>query len=500
MNVMWRRRLERLQRRWWVVVLVTIVALLAAVVSVSQSRPTYVGKSTLVLSGQAPEQDAVMMLGYLTIFRDPATIPRLRAKTTVPDTVTFDASTVASSPILSIQATADDPTTAQIAAREMGVAFSDDINAVQKAGVENEIQDLQNQLDGLPRLDPNGATNPYYASLQERMDSARSSVSSQLLGLQPEAGVTENTPNIGSVLARGALGGLVLGILAALGLAALSTRLTNTDDLRDKTDVVPLIELPRPETRGADSVRRERLRVLANIINLEDLPKPTVIALADVGNASAARGIAVGLARSCAERGERTVLVYGDNAPTQPTGEPGYTEALTDSNRVPDLLVDGDVASLRVLLAGSTGGDRYSLATRERINAVLDELRPDADTIVIVSPSMNDVTDAQLVCAAADATILVIGIGARSGDVTSASATLERHALLLGAVLTDEPRHGLWPRRSPGDHQAPVAAVAAHEPHPSPADRGGPADESRSEVAELHTGAAALPVPEPDHA
>ena len=36
----------------------------------------------------------------------------------------------------------------------------------------------------------------------------------------------------------------MLGILAALGLAALSTRLTNSADLRDKTGVEPLVEMP----------------------------------------------------------------------------------------------------------------------------------------------------------------------------------------------------------------------------------------------------------------
>ena len=108
-------------------------------------------------------------------------------------------------------------------------------------------------------------TNDYYASLQERIDSARALKSNALQLLQPRAGVTENAPKIASRLVQGAAGGLVLGILAALGLAALSTRLTNAADLRDKTGVAPLVEVPDAGSGKLKRVRQERLRTLANL-------------------------------------------------------------------------------------------------------------------------------------------------------------------------------------------------------------------------------------------
>ena len=118
----------------------------------------------------------------------------------------------------------------------------------------------------------------------------RSLKSNELQLLQPRAGVTENAPKIVSRLVQGAVGGLVLGILAALGLAALSTRLTNSADLRDKTGVEPLVEVPDAGSVKLKRVRQERLRTLANLISLEDLPKPTVIALTDSRGGREARG------------------------------------------------------------------------------------------------------------------------------------------------------------------------------------------------------------------
>ena len=136
--------------------------------------------------------------------------------------------------------------------------------------------------------------------------------------------------------------------------------------------------------------------------------------------------------------------------PSQPAGGAGFNDALADSSLVHDVLKDGDVESLKILPAGSTLADRYSLMTRERIVAVLDELRTDADTIIVVAPSIAETTETQLVCAAADVTILVVTRGSsRAGDVTSAAETLAKaHAVLLGAVLIDRPNGKQRGRRS----------------------------------------------------
>ncbi|SCX07244.1 hypothetical protein [Mycolicibacterium fluoranthenivorans] len=464
MNSTWKRRIEQVRRRWWVVAVVTMLAVAGAAASALTTPTAYTGKSTLILSGQTPEQDAVMMLGYLTIFREPQTLPRLRAGTTIPDDVTFDAKTVASSPILTVEATASDPRTAQSAATAMGVAFSDDINAVQKAGTADNVTDLERQLGQIPHLDPNGATNPYYASLQERIDAARNNVSDQLMALQPEAGVTEVAPNIVSAIGRGALGGLVLGILAALGLAALSRRLTDGDELREKTGIEPLVELPR--AGESHMLRRDRLRVLANLISLEDLPKPTVIALTAGDDTWSARDIAAELAEVSARRGDRTILIHADNEPTWPAGNAGSTtgfnEALADPGRVRDMLRDSDIESLQILPAGARLADRYPLATRQRIVAVLHELQALGDVIIVAAPSISDTTDAQMLCSAADVSILVVAAGSRIDGIRSDIESLERaHAHVLGAVLIDRSAGRQRGRQStpPPDPYAETAAL-----------------------------------------
>jgi Mrp family chromosome partitioning ATPase len=321
----------------------------------------------------------------------------------------------------------------------MAEAFRDDINSVRRRATAEAIADLDRQLDQLlSQPAPDGSMNPLVPSVQARLDAIDGSTN-QLQNLQLRAGVTKIAPNIVLELVQRAVGGLLLGILAALGLAALSTRLVNSADLLDKTGIEPLVEVPGAGSITRNRLREERLRTLANIVSLQDLPKSTVVALTDSRGARGARDLAEALARLSAQQGYRTVLVYADNDASQQTQGAGFNDVLADSSLVHCVLKDGAVDSLKIVPSGSVVADRYALMSRERIDAVFDELRQDADTIVVVAPSIADSIDSQPICAAADHTMLVVARrSSRAGDVTSAvDALADAHAVLLGAVLID---------------------------------------------------------------
>ena len=67
--------------------------------------------------------------------------------------------------------------------------------------------------------------------------------------------------------------------MAALGSAAVSTRLTTAADLRDKTGVEPLVDIPVGGSFGRDGVREDQMRRLMNRVSLEVLPNSPVLAL-----------------------------------------------------------------------------------------------------------------------------------------------------------------------------------------------------------------------------
>jgi len=91
---------------------------------------------------------------------------------------------------------------------------------------------------------------------------------------------------------------------------------------------------------------------------------------------------------------------------------------------------------LTIISYGSSAAGRSCL-TRERLGSVLDEIGTRADTVIVVAPSISSTTDAQIVCAAADTTLLIAGVGSTTAnDVQSAVATLRKtHAEPIGVVL-----------------------------------------------------------------
>ncbi|HKV20660.1 MAG TPA: hypothetical protein VJR50_16615, partial [Mycobacterium sp.] len=390
--------------------------------------------------GLTPDQNATMAVGYATLFNEPETSGRLKAKLGLPDGIAFEARTVAASPILIIEATASEPRAAQDAAQRMAEGFRDDINAVRNAGYEKSIQDTENQLDSLmSQREPDGNMNPLVPVVQARLDAMRGDAAGQLEVLQPRAGVTTTDTNLLFQLGQGVLGGLLLGVLAAMGLAALSPRLVGPADLKDKTGAEPLVEIPAGDSRAANRLREDRFRELANLISLQNPSRAAVIAVADSPRTSGATVVAEAVARLSAQRGNRTVLVYADSDASQSDGDVGFNDVLSNARLVPDSLHDGAVDRLKVLPAGSHNSDRYALMSRARIDAVVDQIRACADTVVIAAPPAAHATDSLPVCTAADFTILVVDKRtSRPNEVAAAvDALTDANAVLLGAVMID---------------------------------------------------------------
>jgi capsular polysaccharide biosynthesis protein len=438
MNPVLKRRIEQVRRGWWIVLLIAGVGAAVAVL-ISLTQPTtYVGKSVLILSstGRSPDQDATVAVGYAKLFNEPATVNRLRQAANIPDDIQFEAQTVAASPILTIAATADGPAVAQDAAQQMAQTFSEDVNSVRQNGTEKAIQDLQRQVDDLrAQPQPNGVIDPQLGVMQDRLDAMKSDTTNQLTELQLRAGVTEVAPVIGLNLATGVLGGLLLGVFAAIGLASLSTKIRTAEDLVHKTGIEPLAEVPAAGSVELAIVRDERIRALANTISLQDLPKSPVIALTDCSRVRAALDVATELAELSARQGLQTVLVRVDTAEVDPAKK-GLTDALADTSLVPALLQADQTEMLTIISYGSSAAGRSCL-TRERLGSVLDEIGTRADTVIVVAPSISSTTDAQIVCAAADTTLLIAGVGSTTAnDVQSAVATLRKtHAEPIGVVL-----------------------------------------------------------------
>ncbi|MEV3902901.1 hypothetical protein AB0K11_11315 [Mycobacterium sp. NPDC050551] len=448
-------RLEQIRRRWWVVVAGVALGVLTGLLVSWNTGTTYVGKSTLMLSGRAPEQDAVMVIGYLTLFNDPGTVERLKDANAVPADVDVEGRTAGASPILSIDATARDPKTAQDAAETMANAFSGDVNKGPRAGRDQLLTDLQEQLSGVAQLAPDGSANPYYTALLTQIDELRANTTNELLSLNARAGVTEISPATTFNVLTGAVGGLALGILAALGLAVLSSRLGTLSDIRNRTGVRPLVELPAgAHTQAGTPVREERVRELANTIDAQCSPKPGVVVVTDAHGGAEARGVAEALAELSAKRRVRTILVHADGrastAASPMIGDAGFNDAVIGSRSIDEILEDRDAEGPSVIRSGMVVDDRERLTSPTRVIELFEELRKKGDAIFIAAPPMSPSTDASVLAAFADAAILVATRHETHvvDFITAASTLAGTRARLVGAVLVDTATRARWTSRS----------------------------------------------------
>ena len=151
-----------------------------------------VGTYRILARTERPSKTLRWSKASVVLFNNPATIARLRAANHIPDGITFEAKPVAASPILTIEATADDAKAAETAAQDMAVAFRQDINAIHEAEKRQTLADLTSQLD---RAQPasNNPINPMLAPpLQEQIFNTRRDTTNELQDLQLRAGVTTN--------------------------------------------------------------------------------------------------------------------------------------------------------------------------------------------------------------------------------------------------------------------------------------------------------------------
>ncbi len=163
-------KLTAVRRYWWIVFVVVSLAVLGAIVSTARTPTTYLGRTSLIVSSndRSPEQDAVLVQGYVSYFNNDAYQQQLLAETGLDANASLSAQAAAASPILVISATASDPESAQSAAIAVARAFKDDINKSHDQKIAAAIASLQDELD--TALARNGKDDEVViAGLQDRI-------------------------------------------------------------------------------------------------------------------------------------------------------------------------------------------------------------------------------------------------------------------------------------------------------------------------------------------
>lgn len=430
-------QLQRIRHFWPLVVLVTLGAVIAGAVSALIAEPTYTGRTVLLVSspGRVPEEDAVMVRGYVDLFNDPAYQARLRDSTELPEGTTFEARTAAASSMVFVEATAGEYVDAKDAALALATNFRWDVDAVRRAERDASLEVLRNQLDERRALltaggDP-GYTTQRIIELETTINQMQGDSTNQLQILQPDGGVSVSEPSLPQNVLFGLLGGLVLGSLAAVLAALFSHRLGTAHDVHTRTGVNPIAEVPRGGTPRRTRARNLRFTQLAARVSRRNLPRPATLAITSPTRTPATNQVAQAIAAYWAREGERVVLLRADVR--DPAGIPDYNPPTDDSERDDTR----HTVTVRIMAVGDLLADPDAPLNRDRFTCIVERLRSTADLIVIQTAPVAEDEFAHSTCVASDRTLLALDLLSGRVGTTRDAVDLLDDADVLGAVLVD---------------------------------------------------------------
>lgn len=259
-------------------------------------------------------------------------------------------------------------------------------------------------------------------------------------------------------LGAGVLGGLIIGLLAALARDRLDTRIWSEDDLPD-IPTLGKIPLQKSATKSGaspliidwteQSSRGEAFRHLRTSLQFVDVDHPirTITVTSSVAGEGKS-GVASNLAVAFADAGHRVLLIDADlRRPAIAEyfgieGVIGLTNVLAGQVSVDEVVHQwGNSRRLTILPSGFVPPNPSELLGSNRMAALMDGFRDRYDIVLIDTPPLLPVTDAAVLSAHSDGTVIIARYGkTRKAEIQRSAAALEAvDARVVGAIINRVP-------------------------------------------------------------
>ncbi|GHJ57372.1 hypothetical protein Nm8I071_66790 [Nonomuraea sp. TT08I-71] len=517
-----------LRRRWWILVLAAVLGLAGGLAVSQLQHARYTSGTSLLVrplsAGAESNPNAKVNLDTeAQVVRSLVVAERakglMKVDTGADQLVKSVTVTVPpNSQILQVGYEADSPAQAQAGSHAFAQAYLDLRKATAQKALENETTALKQQITDvnkqLSAVAGRIAAAPANSPERERAEADRNVLTNQLTSLNnrlspllsadsdpgeiiSDARLPESpsSPNRTLNLASGMGAGLLLGIVLALVLDRLDTRIRRGRDISDRVGLPLLLELPTRTPSltvlpATHKISRELGR-LRNVL-LSAVPEPAQagrgrqLLLCDGSAGTAAGFVAANLAAAYARTGQQVALITTkpDSALSSITGVAEGRHSLASVLRrdVPALKALAPLpglGQLRVLVPGDLDAE-VELPVSGLLE-ILRELSARFDHVIIETAQPTLAVEAQALGRHVDAVIVVAESGrTRSGEITAALQQFEQvNAPVIGAVLA--PR---LPAPAPGATR-PAAPANRPKPRPSP----GPSAESTMVLPRMHPSA-----------
>lgn len=515
--------LDWLRRRWWILALAALLGAGAGLLVTQLQTRTYTSTTALLvrqLGADANPGAKVNLDTEAQVVRSLVVADRARGlmKSGLPTDELVRALTVTVPPnsqILQVTYAAGTPQAAQSGSHSFAQAYLDLRLATASKALENETTAIRQQIADvnkqLAAVSGRIAAAPANSADRARAEADRSVLTNQLgslnsrlsplvtSSLNPGEIISDaplpkspSSPNQTLNLASGMGAGLLLGIVLALVIDRLDTRVRRGRDIASRLGLPMLLELPaRTPSLTILPPNHQVSRELGRLRNvlLSTLPPPQQgrgrqLLLTGASAGPAAGFVAGNLAAAFARTGQQVAVVT--TKPNSPLAgmldnvKVRYTLAdvlRRDVSALAALTPAPGLGQLRVLLPGDL--DAEAELPVSGLLEILAELSARFDHVLIETAPPTAAVEAQALARHVDAVILVVEGGrTRSSEIADALRQFEQvEAPVLGAVLAPRLVDGATAPDAPQARtDAPQARPAATRPRPVPAfgDRSGP--------------------------
>ncbi len=249
--------------------------------------------------------------------------------------------------------------------------------------------------------------------------------------------------------------GLAAGIAVITTQELMVSGLRTVEEVEEKLGVPLLAAIPnvrkntrpanllieKPTSQFAEALRNAR----ASILGVREKDRPQIIALTSALPSEGKTTTSLGLARTMAISGDRTILVDADvrramlrNILDTSNDGPGIVEVLHGEVDLDQAIQPSGVENLDQILVQKPYFSSENMFGSGQMQTMLDELSKRYDTIILDLPPLVGLADGRFIAALADAVVLVIKWDTTPADaVISAADHLKSDgANLVGAMFT----------------------------------------------------------------
>lgn len=252
------------------------------------------------------------------------------------------------------------------------------------------------------------------------------------------------SPRIGRILSLACLGGMALGLLLVAARHMFDDAVTSADTLAERVGLPLLGAVP---VTGDNPQPPEIFTPIASSLLLasaDGLPRSILVTSAQEGEGKSLTLHALALA--LAGLGKSVLVVDGDmRRPAQHrlfrlSPARGISEVLTGQAKAAEVIMPTAVAGVALLPCGTLPPNPSELLSTSALDGLLAAVRDGYDTVLIDAPPLLGLTDAHLLAAKAQASLLVIEWGRNHhGGLRSAVETLRRSGgAIIGGILTKQ--------------------------------------------------------------